>query len=142
MKQLILSLLLLLPLAVLAQSEKPFKKASTIEVHTSLTKEQAYQQLAFAMQEAGYMIASSDAVLGSITSEPMATKNISTRVNALVKGDSAAVIIIKGSFHVPGLDNTPSAIEYRGMKDSPFMRAWNQLETVARALPAATVTYR
>jgi hypothetical protein len=136
----LLFLLFLLPALAFAQSQQPFKKASTIEVHTSLTPEQAYKQLAMALQESGYSIASSDATLQSITTSGRQYKNIAVVLNTSVKGDSTAVIVLKGNFRLA--DFTPSAIEYRGANGSPAMRAWEQMEGVAKALPSSKVVYR
>jgi hypothetical protein len=123
--------LLLLPFGLFAQSNEPFKKANTIEVYTSLTPVQAYKALALVLQEKGYSIASSDATLSVLSTDAKALNRITTKLNASVRGDSTAVIILKGNFSA-GL--SPSQIEYRGMKGSPFMLAWDELTAVAHAL--------
>jgi hypothetical protein len=126
-----LTLFLLCPLWVFAQSAEPFKKANTIEVHTALTPAQAYKALANVLQDNGYSIVSSDATLGTISTDTKAVKRISTKLNASVQGDSLAVVVLKGNFTV-GMG--PSPIEYKGMNGSPVMLAWEELTAVARAL--------
>jgi hypothetical protein len=127
-----LTLLLLCPLWVFAQSAEPFKKANTIEVHTALTPAQAYKALANVLQDNGYSIVSSDATLGTISTDKKAFKNITTKLNTSVRGDSTAIVIIKGLFDVRDNDYTP--IEHRGANNSPYMRAWEQMASIAQAL--------
>jgi hypothetical protein len=135
----LLTILCLLPVWVLGQANEPFKKASVIEIHTTLTPQQAYKAVALALQDSGYGIASSDATLGTISTDAKAVKHVLTKLNASVRGDSAAVIVIQGTLSALG---TNSPIIYKGMKGSPLMLAWDELETVARILPAASISYR
>jgi hypothetical protein len=136
----ILTVLCLLPLLVLGQATEPFKKATVIEIHTTLTPQQAYKSVAEALQDSGYGIASSDAVLLSISTNEKADRNITSHLNITVRGDSLAVVVLKGTFTLSGFGTSP--IEYRGMKGSPVMLAWDQLEAVAKRLPAQKVLYR
>jgi hypothetical protein len=139
MKTLLLSLALLLSFTAFGQSETPFKKANAIEIHTTLTPEQAYKQLAHIFQDKGYGIASSDAALGAISTDAKAIKHVMAKLNGSVRGDSTAVIILQGTFNALGVN---SPIVYKGMNGSPYMLAWDELENVAKALPATKVLYR
>jgi hypothetical protein len=136
----LLTLLCLLPVWVMGQASEPFKKASVIEIHTTLTPQQAYKAVALALQDSGYGIASSDATLLSISTNGKTGRNIVSNLNTSVRGDSLAVIVLRGTFILSGFDASP--IEYRGMKGSPVMLAWDQLEAVAKRLPAQKVLYR
>jgi hypothetical protein len=140
MKKLFLLMALVLGSALCqAQTSEPFKKASKIEVQTSLTPHQAYKVLGQVLQGHGYGVASSDATLGSITSTFKEIKNAQVQVFGRIEGDSVAVIHLTGIFN--GLStNTP--IVYRGAKGSIFMNAWEELETIAHKIQNTTILYR
>jgi hypothetical protein len=136
----LLTLLCLLPFVLLAQSNEPFKKASTIEIHTSMSASEAYKAIAMSLQDNGFIIASSDATLQTISTDGKVDKNITSKLSTSVRGDSVSIIILKGTFELSNLGASP--IMYRGMGGSPSMRAWEQMEAVARALPFTSILYR
>jgi hypothetical protein len=140
----LLSLLLLLPALAFAQSETPFKRANTIIVQTAESPDAAFRKAVQVLMDSGYGIHSADKDLMVITTTPKGLRSGAASLQVQVRENE---VHLKGNFHTTAVisgvvADAPMPIEYRGAAASPLMRAWNELDAVAKALPAVSVFYK
>lgn len=136
MKPIILPLLLLLYQSIPAQQIP--KNANTIIITDTLSQEQFYNKITNILFESGYGILSSDIASGTITTTPKPIKSGTVKLNILIKDKKVS---IRGEFRGPPIDfggviaDAPSIIEYYGMKRSPAMQAWNEMNSIVTQIP-------
>ena len=98
----------------------------------------AWKAVSRALLSRGYAIKSSDKDLLTLTSDIKPVKRAGDVViSANVEGRK---VFLYGTFNTHVIDETPTRIVFRGMKGSPFMLAWDELQGVAAAL-GGTATY-
>ena len=110
--------------------------------------ESAYRQVARVLSDRGYVMATSDPVLLSITSDWKALFGSNTvRVRAMIDDSNGTSVRLRGDVQLgvnvgmaligPTAKEDPSMeIEETGMRGSVARRAWEELEAVALALGA------
>jgi hypothetical protein len=121
----------------LAQSNEPFKKASTIVIQTNDGQSDAMQKLVTILTSQGYGIHTADKELGILTTTEKGFKAGATSLNIQVKDSQ---VTLRGSLLIPGI-SSPLPIEYKGAKSSPAMRGWLEMENVAKAYADASLSY-
>lgn len=142
MKLLLFCLLLLYPLPSLAQT--PEKFSNYIAIQTTDSAAVAYRNMAGILQDMGYTISKSDKDLLTISTDlvgnglPNAGKMM---LSVYVRGQANAQIHLSGQFTAPGISTEPDRIVYRGMKGSPFMASWANMQKVAQAYPGGTLSF-
>lgn len=134
------------------EAAQPFKKANTLIIHTSDSVATAYRKLAGVLLNAGYTIDRNDKELGFLNTKarPTAKKMAMQTLRAsVVKTQTGADILLKGSYATPGLAamspwlmSGDTETEYRGMKGSLIMSCWDELEKVAALYPGGRLAYK
>lgn len=127
MRKLTLILLLIPFLVYSQQAREPFTKANAIIIPIEESQEQAYKKIAQILSENGFGIASSDALLGIITTTEKDYKNGTLKLNAFVTQNK---IRLSGNFTIDALNMT-SRIDYKGMKNSAGRNAWDIMQQIA-----------
>lgn len=137
MKTLLICCLLLFSAPVFAQSG-PVKGANQIQVQLPDSGVVAWKRVAQVLSSRGYGIKASDKDLLTISTDARRIKRAGdVTLSAAVQGTR---VILSGGFS-NGVGATSERIAYRGMKGSPFMAAWEELEAVSREL-GGTSTYK
>jgi hypothetical protein len=145
MKKLFLLMALVLGSALCqAQTSEPFKKASTILVQTKDSTD-VMRRVVQAVTAQGFGVQTVDKELGILTTMAKPSKGGKTVLHIQVSGN---MITVQGNFYLPALTvanatyDGPTKIEYRGAANSPLMRAWVEMASVAQAIPNATLSYK
>jgi hypothetical protein len=136
MKKLIFALSAFLISIFLIAQEIP-KKANTIIITDSLSQEQFFSKINDILFESGYGILNSDKGSGTITTTPKPIKAGSVKLNILIKDKKVSIRgELQGfSMDLGGIiDNSPLIIDYRGMKNSPTMKAWDEMFGIAQLI--------
>jgi hypothetical protein len=116
------------------------KNANTIIITDTVSKDQLYNKVTEILFEAGYGILNSNKESGIITTTEKPFKKGIIRLNLMVRNNK---IIIRGDFDMgitldyggvlTALNWSP--IEYYGMKKSPNIIAWNEMQKISDAFP-------
>jgi hypothetical protein len=159
MKKVLLACLLLVNCPVIAQTSppigqeatQPFKKANTIVITTQDSLNTAYKKFAQAILEAGYTIDRADKELYFINTKarPVGRMGLQESVQASLKPVSGStMILLSGTFASPSMAAMSplmagdSKVEYKGMKGSPIMACWEELQRVAKLYQGGALTYK
>jgi hypothetical protein len=136
-----LNLVLMLLLGFPAFCQVIPKKANTIIVTNTLTKEQLYNSISNALFEVGYGILNGDKELGQITTTEKSFKTGVVKLNILIKDQK---VLIRGDFKMSisinygsGVTSNPSwsMIENKGMKGSAYQDSWNEMIKITDQIP-------
>jgi hypothetical protein len=159
MRKLLLACLLFATYPVMAQTSsangqeasQPFKKANAVVITTPDSLDTAYKKIAQAILEAGYTIDRADKELHFINTKarPIARMGLQESLQASLKpGAGGSVILLSGTFASPSMAAMSplmagdSKVEYKGMKGSPIMACWEELQRVARLYQGGALTYK
>ena len=159
MKKMLLAAMLLIAGPALAQTTlsngneatQPFKSANAVVIHASENLDSAYKKIAQAILEAGYTIDRADKELYFVNTKakPLGRMGLQESLQASLKSTAEGTIItLTGSFSSPSLAAVSplsagdSRAEYRGMKGSPIMACWEELQRVASLYSGGTITYK
>lgn len=130
-----------------APGSRPEKRNNTIVLATSDDPATAMRKLVAILSDQGYGVQTVDKDLGILTTTSKGFVHGTLALNINVRSDSTTFIVLRGTVDSPeisfvgGLTGTAFNIEYRGMKGSPLMNAWGEMNKVALAYPSATVSY-
>jgi hypothetical protein len=128
----------LIATSIISLSQEIPPKANTIVIIDSLSQEQFYYKITDILFESGYGVLSSDKVAGTITTTPKPIKAGTVKLNILIKNKK---VYIRGELQWLAIDlggvtdNSPMVIDYKGMKNSPAMKAWNEMKNIADQIP-------
>jgi hypothetical protein len=141
MKATLIFILAVAPLLTTIGQEIP-KKANTIIISTSLSKDQLYGRITEILFENGYGILNSDKSIATITTTNKPIKAGAVKLNFLIKDSKVSVRgdLYGISIEINGVtDNGPSIVDFRGMKGSPALNAWNEMQKIADLIPGTKV---
>lgn len=130
-----------------APGSRPEKRNNTIIIETTDDPQAAMRKIVSILSDQGYGIQTVDKDLGILTTTNKGFVHGTMTLNLSIRPDSVTRIVIRGTVDSPefsvigGLTGTAFNLEYRGMKGSPMMNAWEDMEKVAKAYPEAKVTY-
>jgi hypothetical protein len=139
------------PTLLLGQESKPPKGADAIAISTDAAPDAAYAGLAHVLIARGYGLQTSDATLHVLTTTARKVDGAgAVQITAIVTADSAgSVIELRGVWRwstatsiLSSAEDATWPIEYGGAGSSPKRKAWNELDTIARAYPDGRVEYR
>lgn len=157
MKSLLLAVLLACSIPTLAQTVPtvgqeagaPFKGANVVLIHSTDSASVAYDKVGRLLLSEGYALDKTDKGLGFIgTSYREVAKGraqVALRFT-VIPAPSGVVIQGRAVMHMPALQHTAlngdSPAEYRGMKGSPMLATWEELNRVAAAYPGGQLAYK
>ncbi|MVN78917.1 hypothetical protein GO988_21520 [Hymenobacter sp. HMF4947] len=153
MKHYLLAALLACAIPTLAQTvppagqeaSEPTKKDNVIILHTADSVATAYTKLGRLLLESGYPIDKSDKELGYINTGFRATQNRTVEAAlrfAVIRTTTGVLIEIRGICRVPTAKSADIPIDFRGTFGSPAGIAWVEMNRLALAYKAPTVTYK
>lgn len=137
MKKIFLSLFLALPFICSAQIPQ---NANTIIITDTLLQAQLYNKVSEVLFESGYGILNSNKETGIITTTDKPFQKGKIRLNLMVKDNK---IILRGDYDMGislnyggvSTELNWTQIQHYGMKKSPNIIAWNEMQKVSDALP-------
>lgn len=141
MKTISLSLLLIISSAILtAQDVLIIKKANTIIITDSLSRDSLYNKIADLLFESGYGILNTDKVQGIITTTEKSFKNGVVKLNFLIKDQK---VVLRGDYKdnltidLGGVSQGPSwnVINFAGQKNSINRSAWDEMYKISEQIP-------
>jgi hypothetical protein len=133
------------------EAPQPFKKANTIIIHTTDSTTVAYKKIAGVLLGAGYTLDRADKELGFMNTKPRptSTKNaVHTIRVAILPAQSGVDIQLKSSFATPTLAAISPIMagdmetDFRGMKGSPIMASWDEMQKVAVLYSGGQLAYK
>jgi hypothetical protein len=115
------------------------KKANCIIITDTISQLNYYNKITDILFESGYGILNSDKASGTITTTEKAFKNGTVKLAILIKDNR---VVLRGdwkdniSLDLGGVSAEPSwaIISFQGMKNSPYLNAWNEMNKVALAI--------
>ena len=116
--------------------------ADVIFIHTTLSDQMAYRQVAQELQERGYAMRTTDEVLKSISTEfkgvtqSWGVDDNFVRISASIRGESNSKIAIRGWYKTLSNEDTDTGQTIRkfGQNESPARNAWNEMYQIAISL--------
>jgi hypothetical protein len=143
----LLTFLCLLPVWVMGQSNEPEKRNNTILVSTADDFSTVMRRMVGILSEQGYGIQTVDKDLGILTTTSKGYPGGTLALNILVKEGEKTEVVIRGTTDsnlslIGDMVGKPINIMYFGMKGSALRLAWDEMASVAKAYPNATLMYR
>lgn len=111
------------------------KKANTIIVTDTLSKEQYYTKINEVLFENGFGLQSSDKSMGSFTTNPKEFKNGSYKLNILATDKK---VTIRGQWKWREWTTGPEEwddIVFGGQNTSPMRRSWDAMQSITDQIP-------
>jgi hypothetical protein len=130
-----------------AETGIPPKKSNTIIIETTDDYPTTLRKMVGILSEHGYGVQTIDKDLGILTTTFKGAKSGNIGLSLHVREGESTSIIMRGTLDSFDLtlygvtSDTNSSIEYKGMKGSPMMKAWEEMAAVAKAYPGAKLTY-
>jgi hypothetical protein len=131
-------ILICLSISALVSAQEITKNANTIVITDTICQKNYYSQVNEILFTSGYGIHSADKNSGTITTTPKPIRSGTVKLNILVSDNK---VLIRGEFksvtlNIGGvIDDSPMIIENYGMKRSPLMMAWNEMNNIAIQIP-------